>query len=80
MDENIIGNINFGNISSESQVSDIQVYTDLSFVYLRGKPGLNSKINIELLCFEIKNISEATVISILPNYLIEQKNKNLILK
>ena len=79
MEENILGNINFGNISSELQISDLQVYTDLSFVYLRGNKLLNKSINIDLLCFKIENI-DGTIISNIENYIIEEKNSNLILK
>ena len=79
MEKNIIGNINFGNIAIELQISDLQVYTDLSFVYLRGNKSLNKSINVELLCFKIQNI-DGTVISNIENYVIEEKNANLILK
>jgi len=79
MAKNTIGNISFGDISANSQLSDIQMYTDLNYIYLRGNPNLDNDLHIELLCFKVPHLN-GTIDSYYNSYEIEKRNTKYILK
>ena len=79
MAKNTIGNISFGDISANSQLSDIQMYTDLNYIYLRGNPNLDNDLHIELLCFKVSHLN-GTIDSYYNSYEIEKRNTKYILK
>lgn len=73
------GNISFGYISTNSQLSDIQMYIDISNIYLRGNKNLDDSLQIELLCFKVPDLNGIIDISYI-NYKIEKRDTNYVLK
>ena len=73
MMKNPKGNISFGYISANSQLSDIQMYVDISNIYLRGNKNLESSLQIELLCFKVPDLNVIIDISY-NNYNTEKRD------